>query len=590
MLLSAVTYSIDNNHRETARQLGVVKLTKCVTIRNEHENQSERQPLSPENWLNCFNVTSQTRQALKSTSDWESADTSHVLLDIDLPNQQLYHLPLLITPVHCIYLITFNLRNHQESLNRIHNAMKNVFALTSYKAKPGAQKESPPKVLLVGTHADDECANRKSFAEKLRKMLQKMPYNKLVYNPGKHEYDESFWAVSGGDLSLSGTDPLSCAIQSSCSRHEGEVRQWIKCHKELQEKFKGVPCILYSHLKEHVAGKESGVETSRFDDFLQFLHGYGFVFYHSIEEGQDTDKVVLLQPDYLCKLLAQVLKLKESRPHPTFADLASSTAACMEASAKHGQWSQRVCIDLGLVFEVVNETNAISDYVFLMGLEPGPSCPSREFYSVPPLLVTFKALGLDRREEERLLPSHFFAAFVTEFVRTLTKHLSHQNEAKDQSNLLDVVSMEQHYWQVCIANSYIHVVEREFCIEICLQQVDIPGRKVADKKKMRAMALKKMQKLRAMCKDIRDVVVNSTERLQRRQKLALAILYGFYHTRNGDDCSDGFAQYKPADEGPYLMCCCCQPPYHPTISQQEIWFEEDFSFDEVRTIVAVTVP
>ena len=513
-----------------------------------------------------------------------------MLLDIDLPNQQLYHLPLLITPVHCIYLITFNLRNHQESLNRIHNAMKNVFALTSYKAKPGAQKESPPKVLLVGTHADDECANRKSFAEKLRKLLQKMPYNKLVYKPGKHDCDESFWAVSGGDLSLSGTDPLSCAIQSSCSRHEGEVRQWIKCHKELQEKFKGVPCILYSHLKEHVAGKESGVETSRFDDFLQFLHGYGFVFYHSIEEGQDTDKVVLLQPDYLCNLLAQVLKLKESRPHPTFADLASSTAACMEASAKHRQWFQRVCIDLGLVFEVVNEANAISDYVFLMGLEPGPSCPSREFYSVPPLLVTFKALGLDRREEERLLPSHFFAAFVTEFVRTLTKHLSHQNEAKDQSNLLDVVSMEQHYWQVCIANSYIHVVEREFCIEICLQQVDIPGRKVADEKKMRAMALKKMQKLRTMCKDIRDVVVNSTKRLQRRQKLAPAILYGFYHTRNGDDCSDGFAQYMPADEGPYLMCCCCEPPYHPTIPQQEIWFEEDFSFDEVGTIAAVTVP
>ena len=288
VLLSAVTYSIDN-HRETASQLGVVKLTKCVTIRSECENLSEHQPLSPRIWLNCFDVTSQTRQALKNTSDWESADTSHVLLDIVLSDQQLSLLPLLITPVHCIYLIMFDLRTHQESLSRIHKAMKNVFAFTSYQAKAGAQKESPPRVLLVGMYADDEHANRKSFAEKLRKLLQKMPYNRLVCKPSKP--DESFWAVSGGDLSLSGTDPLSCAIQSSYSSHEGEVRQWIKCHKELQEKLMGVPCILYSHLKEHVAGKESGVEMSRFDDFLQFLHGYNFIFYHSNEEGQDTDKV-----------------------------------------------------------------------------------------------------------------------------------------------------------------------------------------------------------------------------------------------------------------------------------------------------------
>ena len=554
---------------------GIVKLTKCVTIRNlECESPSEHPPLLPQNWLNCFNVTSRTRQALNKTSDWESADTSHVLLDIDLPNQQLYHLPLLITPVHCIYLITFDLRHHKESLTRIHNAMKNVYALTSYRTRAGGSMESESKVLLVGMHADAEFTDKRSFAEELRKLLQKMPYNRLVYKPGKPDCDEPFWAVDGGNLSLSGTDPLSCAIQSSCSRHKGEVCQWIRCHKELQEKHKD-PCILYSDLREQVAGKVSGVEMSRFDDFLQFLHGYGFIYYHLGEEGQDADKVVLLQPEYLCELFAEVPKLRKSRPRPTVADLTSSTAARMEASARHKQWFQRICIDMGLVFEVVNEMNSISDCVFLMGLEPGPSSPSRELYSVPPLLITFKALGYDGKEEQRLLPSYFFATFVTELVRALTEHINHQNETKNQSNLLDIVSMEQRYLQVCVANSYIHVVEREFCIEIGLQQVEIPGQRSSMKKKM--------QKMLSTCKDIRGIVAGSVRRLQKRLKLTQAILYGFYHSRRADDHSDAFAEFVQGDEGPYLRCCCCKPPDHATAPEQEIWFEEDFSFNEVRT-------
>ena len=577
----AVTSPADNSRREADSLPGAVKLTKCVTIRNfECENPSEHPPLLPrQNWLNCFNVTSQTRQALDQTSDWESADTSHVLLDIDLPNQQLYHLPLLITPVHCIYLITFDLRNHEQSLARIHNAMKNVYALT---LKARGPNESPPRVLLVGMHADAELANKRSFAEKLRKLLQKMPYNRLVYKPEKPDWDEPFWAVDGGDLSLSGTDPLSCAIQSSCSRHEGEVRQWIRCHKELQEKLKG-PCIPYSDLQKQIVGKASGVEMSRFDEFLRFLHGYGFIYYHSGEEGQDADKVVLLQPEYLCKLFAEVPKLRKSRHRPTVADLMSSTAAYMEASAKHKQWFQRICIDMGLVFEVVNEMNSISDCVFLMGLEPGPSSPSRELYSVPPLLVTFKALGYDDQEEEHLLPSYFFAAFVTEFVRILTEYNSQQNKTNRQQNLLQVLSMEQHYLQVRILNSYIHVVEREVCIEIGLQQVEVPGRRLTDKKKLRDIMEKKMQKLHTMCKDMSGIVVGSVERLQERLKLALAISYGFYHSRSADDHRDAFAEFVQGDEGPYLRCCCCKPPDHESTPEQEIWFEEDFSFDEVRT-------
>ena len=553
----------------------MVKLTKCVTIRNFDYEYVVECPslLPPDKWLNCFDVTSQTRQALSTLSEWEGA--SHALLDIDIPNQQLYHLPMLITPVHCIYLVTFDLRNHKESLTWIHSAMKNVYALTSHQAKARGQDELPPKVLLVGMHADTELASdkRESFAKELNEKLQKMPYHSLVVKPGG---DEPFWAVDGGDLSLSGTDPLSCAIQSNCSRHKAEVRQWIKCHRELQEKLKNVPCILYRDLKDKVAASASDAAKLKFDEFLQFLHRYGFIFYHSVEGGQDTDKVVLLQPQYLCKVFAEVPQLKKSRDRPTVADLLSCTAASMEYLAKHKQWFQRICIDMGLVFESVNGANSISDYIFLMGLDAGPNSPRHEFYSVPPLLVTFKASGHDQQEEERFLPSYYFAAFVSEFLRTLGEHISRQSEKKDQADLITVVSMEQHYLQVTFFSTYIHVVEREFCIEIGLQQMEVPTRK------RRAIVVKKMQKLQSMCEDIRSIVAASVGAIQDRLKLAQTVLYGFYHERNEGESVDAFAEFKSGDEEPYLQCCCCKPPLHATTLSQEIWFVEDFDFDEVR--------
>ena len=62
-----------------------------------------------------------------------------------------------------------------------------------------------------------------------------------------------------------------------------------------------------------------------------------------------------------------------------------------------------------------------SDYVFLMALKGGPpSCPPRDKYSVPPLLMTFRDSNHFIVEPEYLLPPHFFAAFVTKFLRALT--------------------------------------------------------------------------------------------------------------------------------------------------------------------------
>ena len=537
-----------------------IMVTKCVTIRDfASEDSSE----PPQKWVNCFNVTSPMRQALCNPSDWESADTSHVLLHIDVPNQQPYHLPMLITPTLCVYLITFDLRYQKESLARIHSVMKNVYTLSTF-ATAGGGMEYPPVVLLVGTHADKvKAEDRGCFMQELNRRLEKMPYNRVVKRCG----DEPFWAVDGGNLCLSDSHPLLQHIKCYGSEKGVEVRQWIMYHHELQEKLKASPCILFNELKKEL----DNVKSLKFDEFLQFLHNYGFIFYRSVEEGEEADegKVVLLQPEYLCKLFAKVQELSKSKNRFTVADLLSRTASYTRASAKYRQWFQRICIDMGLVVEV-----AQSDYVFLMGLEAGPSSPDRDLYSVPPLLVTCKDLGREAVEGECLLPSHFFAAFVTEFLRcpTLTQSSRQQKPKQPKFEI-----MEQHYMQVSIGSTYIHVVEREFCIEIGLQQVEVRGRSTSSEKMLKS--------LQSFCMRIRKAVTDSADNILRRLKLTQSSLcYGFYHSRKTEDgplAAFGEYTYMPFEDEPILECSCCDPGVHPTIPLQEIWFEEDFTFKEV---------
>ena len=528
-----------------------IKVTKCVVIRAADTECPTDCQLGE--WMKCSSVASPTTRALCTTSAWELADTSHVLLHIDVPNQQLYHLPLLITPVQCVYLITFNLRpeNEKESLGRIHNAMKNVYALTSYHTE-GSDRPTP-QVLLVGMHADKvEAESRKQFGEKLQEMLAKMPYNKLVCKP---RGSELFWAVEGGDLSIGGSDALSNKIKSFCSRHQSEVHQWMKCHCELKTSLKDVPCISYPDLKNEVACIVSNLASLRFSDFLKFLHNYGFVFYRSEKE----DELVLLQPQHLCKIFADLPKLSEDKEQFTIADLFACTEATIEASAEYKQWFRRICIDLGLVFEVVKEKH--SEFVFVMGLKSGPpSCPPLEMYSVPPLLVTFKASDYVPKEEECLLPSHFFAALVTEFLRTQHKH-----KKKDQK--ISVLSLEQHYMQVKAGGGFIHVVEREFCIEIGIQQVDLPRCKLSNEAKI--------DKLQSFCSSIKGAVDESTDSILARLKLSQSSLcYGFYHSA---DKRDSFVEYVPGDEDDdsYLQCRCCKPPERDVTPLQSIWFDEN---------------
>ena len=178
-----------------------MQVTKCVTIHTfESQNEMEKTP-SPEKWV--------------TKSDLESANLSHMLLSINVANQQLYHLPMLITPALCVYLVTFDLRYQKESLSRIHSVMKDVYTLSTYHSEGEAVGANLPKVLLVGMRADEiKAEDRSCFAEKLNSRLEKMPYNMLVEMPGG---DEAFWAVDGGNLSLSGSDALSKRVQTYLS-------------------------------------------------------------------------------------------------------------------------------------------------------------------------------------------------------------------------------------------------------------------------------------------------------------------------------------------------------------------------------------
>ena len=465
---------------------------------------------------------------------------------------------MLITPVHCIYLITFDLRYQKESLSRIHSVMKDVYSLSSYRSKAG-DKNHLPKVLLVGMHADEiKAEDRSSFAEKLNSRLKKMPYNRLVERPGG---DEAFWAVDGGNLSLIGTDALSQHVKTYGCNHQVEVHQWMMYHHELLDQWKqqNAPCVCcsYRKLKDEAGHLSSDPTSLKFDECMQFLHNYGFIVYHSAKAEEEDDTTVLLQPQCLCDLFAKVQKFSEGKDLYTITDLFTRPDVYKTVGVKNKQWFRRICIDLGLVVEVN------SDYVFLMALKGDPpgSLPHDE-YSVPPLLMTFRDPNHFIVEPEYLLPSYFFATFATKFLKGLTPQKGTPPEVK---------VMEQHYMQVKRGTTIIHIIEHDFCIEIGLQQLDV-GRKLPDEKKVK--------NLHATCRDVKSAVVESAESILEPS----SVRYGFYHSRETDGPLDSFAAYVLDDEeeGPYLECFCCDGGMQPTTPLQRMWFMEDFPLGEVR--------
>ena len=514
-------------------------VTKCVTVSTFKGTECQS---SPGKWVNCISLDPLTQQLASKT---------HMLLHSDILNQQLHLLPMLITPVLSIYLITFDLHNQEDSLAKIHSVMKDVYTVSLYRNEAG-EKVELPEVFLVGMHADMvEDAVRSSFAQELDERLKKMPYNRLIEKP---EGGEPFWAVNGEDLSLSGAGPLSECIRSYGCNHQIEVHQWMEHHDELQEKHKNAPCILYCKLKEEVAQMSSEVagtsksKAQQFDAFFQFLRNYGFVFYHSANEGKnEADKVVLLQPEELCGIFAKVREFSKNNHRYSIADLFKRPAACEKVS-QNRQWFQRICSDMGLVVELHSE------YVFLMCCEAGPVSLKCDEYSVPPLLIAFRP-NCGTEEREVLLPSFLFAAFVTEFLKVLPK----------QNGRLPLI--KQHYMMAKKGTAFIHVVERDFCIEIGFQQrnIGLKGLPVE----------KKMQNLLTMCREIQTDVRRCGDSTLRRLKLdQSSIQYGFYHTRESDGSLDSFGEFIALPDSPrvYLECSCCDDIMHLTTPLQDVWF------------------
>ena len=104
----------------------------------------------------------------------------------DIRNQQLYHLPLLITRIHCAFLVTFDLRN-KKALDTIRRTMKHISAFVSYDAECLLRNCLPSKVFLVGTHKEKLTDSQISqFGKELHESL-KNQYDDLIVKPSSDE-------------------------------------------------------------------------------------------------------------------------------------------------------------------------------------------------------------------------------------------------------------------------------------------------------------------------------------------------------------------------------------------------------------------
>ena len=198
-------------------------VTKVVTLRDFEHND----PLPPpEKWVKCFRVADCLQELSTNVmQEWELPDTHHVLLHIDVPNQQLYHLPLLVTPVHCVYLVMFDLREEAKALETIHRAMKHISAFVSYSTNSLLDNHQKSNVLLVGTHREAITdKQRLLFARKLQDALKRR-YHDLIVMPS-----DVFWAVEGDSIDI----------------HNSNIFKEIKCHS-CQPQVPTCRCLKYGN-------------------------------------------------------------------------------------------------------------------------------------------------------------------------------------------------------------------------------------------------------------------------------------------------------------------------------------------------------
>ena len=506
-----------------AKKLAV---TKVVTLRDFGQNDPSP---PPEKWVKCYRVDDSFQElSTNSMKDWEFPDDSRVLLHIDVQNQQLYHLPLLITPVHCVYLVTFDLRDEEKALKRIHEAMKLIFPFVSYSSKSLLENYSPPKVLLVGTHKTND--QKIQFVQKLRESLKK--YRDWIVKPD----DEEFWAVDDDCIDIRNRDIFN-EVRLHSWQPQVPTCQCIEYGSELLQKFLEKTVVL------------PNVSSAEVKKFLAFLHDYGFIVYHPYQELDDDTPVI--QPQYLCKLFATAQELRKKWGGEVTIEGLFSSDAKLEHSMK--KWFEMFCIRMGLVIEQPMGDGRNLVFVLSRQLRSETSSLASHINSVDPLLVTY--VPPKTKDIDCYIPPRFFPAFASAFLKVLNDY----EECKDKFT----VSIEPAHivvdWDV---GCCIHVLEQESCVEIGFQLEAVSW----NKGNMQTKYLKKLQK---RCQTIGKVVVQSAEHAVKHLNLCggnACIKYGFYHVCDNVE----LIGIRGLDEVDTALRCCRTP----CTPMQDIWFED----------------
>ena len=515
------------------------------------QQRSENQP-----WMKYAHVLSGKTQYLDMYEcNGKLPDKGHVLLLINTPSLDLYPLQLLITPIYCIYIITFDLpegEDHdkaEKELDAIQNTLKDVYAYSR-------DTDVDPDVFLVGLQKERK--ERRSFSEKLKKRLSEKPYVSMLIHCSEADI---YWTHHGEEFTLHGRSDLLNSIQKKSCLHEGLSHELLAHHCELHHMYKVAvvdPFVCYDRVKEKVSSVVSNIiGSTTFEQSLLLLHQFGLICYRSLSELRsglgESQNVVVLQPQYLRQLFEGVQELRVSKKWPfgTIKDL-------LNAHGKHvrdkKEWFQAMCISMGLVIERAIKPGK-PQYIFVMGLDPECNPPDREHYSVDPLLFTCWSENIVSKDDF-FLPSSLFPAFVASFLKTLKPERP-------------PFQMKRHYLYVRTKlqniTTDVHVVERESFIEIGLQHLTA-GMKHLTKDQV-------LDKLQLSCQGIKDIVIESAKQAADCAKLQTSDLkYGFL-CPSCSEC-DCFGETKFDQDNGTIIALTCSRWYgeQTTTPQQQIWF------------------
>ena len=514
------------------------RITKCITIQTHGQNRpSGKANLHNSTWMQYFHVSSGRAQRLS-----ELPDIGHVLLHIDIPNQQVYPLPLLFTPASCIYLVAFNLPEGKEegkkALKAIRDTLEDVYAYSSCLCEEsdlGMELDSTKQeVFLVGLQREEK--DRSSFSEDLNQMLATRSYEKLIV---RTESNVPYWTHLGTELNIHDNAALLCRIQGSCCSPTQLIRQPLAFYRELLLKYKDNPFVLCKD-----AGALAIPDSSNLEQSLNVLHCFGFILYCSLPNLEQAKNVVVLQPQYLRQLFVQVLEQSKDREWFTIADLLRTAGEHIRGKK---EWFVAMCTSMGLVIE--RSIKGRPTHVFVMGLKRECNLPERAHYSVDPLLVTYGPEDMEQRDDDYLLPSPLFPTFVTTFLQTLHKQLK------------KIIAMKRHYLHVSVQDStQIHVVERDAFIEVGLQKFHVNDLTEGEQ----------LEKLQQLCQAIYSIVSKSAKSATDSLRLdGDSLQYGFVCHPESNKPVDRFGKFD--SHYVTLTCSCCKAPEAPT-PQQKIWF------------------